>query len=224
MLEPIWADKPETASRVRGRMEVVLDYAAAKGWRDQINPARWRDLRHELAAPRKLKPVVNQPALPWQLLPSFMGQLRSRPATAARALEFAILTAGRTNEVLGATWREIDLESATWTVPARRMKAARPHRVALSPAAIAVLELMKPLASKPDSFVFPSARSGKPLSNMALLMLLRRMQGHGESRPDSPEADAPPRWADIEGRPIAPHGFRATSAPGRAIGPASPVR
>ena len=204
VLEPIWTRAPETASRLRGRIETILDFAAAKGWRDPVNPARWRDLRHDLPAPKKVKPVTNQPALPWQQLPAFMVDLRLREATAARALEFAILTAARTSEVLGAAWREIDLVEQTWTVPARRMKAARPHRVALSPAAVAILEQMKPLATKPDNYVFPGQRGNSPLSGMALLMLLRRMQGIVSDDGD------PPRWADREGRAITAHGFRST--------------
>ena len=208
VLEPIWTRAPETASWLRGRIETVLDYAAAKGWRTEANPARWRDLRHDLPAPKKVKPVANQPALPWQQMPAFMADLRKREATAARALEFVILTAARTTEVLGAVWREVDLAEATWTIPARRMKAARPHRVALSPTAVAVLGHMKPLATKPDSFLFPGQRAGSRLSGMALLMLLRRMQKADDESPD----DEPPRprWADAEGRAITPHGFRAT--------------
>src|SRR5215213_6345225 len=208
VLEPVWTRAPETASRPRGRIEVVLDYAAAKGWRTAANPARWRELRHDLPAPRKLRPVVNHPALPWQRLPGFMAALRARDATAARALEFAILTAARTSEVLGATWREVDLYGSTWTVPAKRMKAARPHRVALSPAAVAVLERMKPLAGKPDSYLFPGRRPGTRLSGMALQMLLRRMQrADADAAADGRER---PRWAGAEGRAITPHGFRAT--------------
>ncbi len=200
VLEPIWTRAPETASRLRGRIETVLDYAAAKGWRTEANPARWRDLRHDLPAPKKVKPVANQPALPWQQMPGFMADLRKREATAARALEFVILTAARTTEVLGAVWREVDLAEATWTIPARRMKAARPHRVALSPAAVAVLEGMKPLGTKPDSFIFPGQRPGSRLSGMALLMLLRRMQKVVEQAlKDEPPR---PRWADAEGRAI----------------------
>jgi integrase len=212
VLEPLWSRAPETASRLRGRIEAVLDHAAARGWRTAPNPARWRDLRHDLPAPGGLKPVAHQPALPWPRLPGFLAELRARPATAARALEFAVLTAARTGEVLGATWREVDLESATWTVPARRTKAARPHRVALSPAALAVLEQMRPLAAGPDSFVFPGQRRGRPLSNMALLVLLRRMQRPAAKAGSGriPDGNAGPRWADAEGRPITPHGFRAS--------------
>jgi integrase len=205
VLEPIWTRAPETASRLRGRIETILDYAAAKGWRDAINPARWRDLRHDLPSPKKVKPVTNQPALPWQLVQAFMIDLGSRDATAARALEFAILTAARTSEVLGAAWREIDLDDRIWTVPARRMKSARPHRVALSSGAVAILEQLKPLTTKAEDYVFPGQRSKSPLSGMALLMLLRRMQGPAPS-----DADAAPKWADREGRAITAHGFRST--------------
>lgn len=120
-------------------------------------------------------------------------------------MEFAILTAARTSEVLGATWREMDLDSATWTVPARRMKAAKAHRVALSLAAVELLKATRPAASKPDDFVFPGAAKRSPLSTMALLMLLRRMQRDAEREPGQP-----PRWADAEGRAITTHGFRST--------------
>ncbi|WP_159716402.1 tyrosine-type recombinase/integrase [Geminicoccus flavidas] len=206
VLEPIWNRAPETASRLRGRIETVLDYAAARGLREAGNPARWRDLQHELPAPRKLQPVENQPALPWSKLPAFMAELRARPATAGRALEFLILTATRTSEVMGATWREIDEEHATWTIPAKRMKAGRPHRVPLSDAALAILRQMAPLRRSPDDHVFPGPRAKSPLSSMAFLMLLRRMQGKAIEK-GKPQA---PVWVDQDGRPITAHGFRAT--------------
>lgn len=206
VLEAVWERAPETASRLRGRIETILDYAASKGWRTSENPARWRDLRHELPDPKKLKPQRNQAALPWAQVPAFLAEVRKHHATAARALELVILTAARTSEVLGTRWREIDLDGATWTVPAARMKAAKVHRVPLSSAAMAVLQGMKPLATKSTSHVFPGNRKDSALSQMALLMLLRRMQGQG----DDPDADAPPRWADQEGRAITVHGFRAS--------------
>jgi integrase len=206
VLEPLWTRAPETASRLRGRIETVLDYAAAAGLREAANPARWRDLRHELPAPRKLQPVENQPALPWRRLPAFMVELRRRPAAAARALEFLILTATRTSEVMGATWREMDEEHAVWTIPAKRMKAGRPHRVPLSAAALAILRQMAPLRRSPEDFVFPGSRNRSPLSSMAFLMLLRRMQGMTSDK-GKPQALV---WIDQDGRPITAHGFRAT--------------
>ena len=136
-----------------------------------------------------------------------MAVLRTRPATAARALELTILTAARSGEALGARWREFDLDAATWTVPAARMKAAREHRVPLSAPAVALLRALRPLSRGPDSPVFPGARDArKPLSNMAMEMLLRRMNA-----PDPDAApDTPTRWHDCEGRAITVHGFRST--------------
>jgi integrase len=178
-LRPIWHEKPETASRLRGRVEAVLDYAGVHGWRDGVNPARWRGHLDKVFPRRsKVRPVEHHAALPWPDLPAFIGTLRTRHAVAARALEFAILTAARSGEVLGAKWSELDLDRAVWTVPSERMKAGREHRVPLSPAAVALLRGLLPLraASKdPDPLVFPGQRSGRPLSVMALTMMLRRM-------------------------------------------------
>jgi len=180
VIEPIWTTKPETASRVRGRIEAVLDYARAREWREGENPARWRGhFANILPARNKVARVRHHAALAWQEIGNFMADLRSRDATAARALEFAILTAARTGEVLGARWCEIDLAAKVWTVPGARMKAGREHRVALSTAALSVLEEMGKLRPKDDSageaFLFPGAREARPLSQMAMLMLLRRM-------------------------------------------------
>jgi integrase len=178
VLEPIWAAKTETASRLRGRIESVLDYAAARGWRSGENPARWRGhLQKLLPARSKVQRVEHHPALPWRQMGAFMAALRAHDGVAARALEFAILTAARTGEVIGARWAEIDGD--VWTVPGERMKAGREHRVPLSAAALAVLSTMKPDGAAPSEFVFPGGRPGRPLSGMALLMLLRRM-GRGD--------------------------------------------
>jgi integrase len=185
VLAPIWAEKPETASRVRGRIEAVLDYAAARGWRQGENPARWRGhLAHMLPARRKLARVEHHPALPWQDVPAFVAELRAQTAVAARALEFTILTAARTGEALGARWSEIDLDAAVWTVPAARMKGYRAHRVPLSGAALAVLRHLLPLrqawgSAGEGGFVFPGLRPGQSLSRMAMLKLLERM-GRGD--------------------------------------------
>lgn len=180
-LEPIWNAKPETASRVRGRIESVLDYARAREWRTGENPARWRGhIANMLPARTKAARVKHHPALPWRETGTFMAALRDRDAVAARALEFTILTAARSGEVLGASWQEIDLGSALWIVPATRMKAAREHRVPLSIAAVAVLREMaklRPVGDADDApFVFPGTKPGQPLSQMAMLMLLRRME------------------------------------------------
>jgi integrase len=178
VLEPIWAKKPETASRVRQRIENILDFAKVRGHRDGENPARWRGhLDKLLPARSRVRKVEHLAALPYAALPGFLSNLREREATAARALEFLILTAARTGEVIGARWNEIDLLDKTWTVPAARMKAGREHRVPLSAPVLAILQEMQRVRDHNDLdwFLFPGPRRGKPLSNMAFLMLLRRM-------------------------------------------------
>jgi integrase len=178
VLEPIWSTKPETASRLRGRIERVLDWAKARGFRDGENPARWRGhLDHLLPARSKVQKVQHHAALPFSDVGLFMTALQERDGVAARALEFVVLTAARTGESLGATWNEIDFSTRTWTIPANRMKSHREHRVPLSGDAIRLLETMQ--ATRSSEFVFPGQRQGKPLSNMALLMMLRRM-GRGD--------------------------------------------
>jgi integrase len=180
VLEPIWREKPETASRLRGRIEATLDYAAARGWRTGDNPARWRGhIQNLLPARAKLARVAHHPALPWREMGAFMAMLRDQDGAAALALEFVILTAARTSEVLGARWCEMDIHAGVWSVPGERMKAGREHRVPLSPAALNVLgRAAKLLATrdKGDAFVFPGRSAGKGLSSMALLMLLRRSE------------------------------------------------
>jgi integrase len=172
-IEPLWTTKPETAGRVRGRIERILDWAKVRGYRDGDNPARWRGhLDHLLPALGKVRKVKHHPALHYREMPAFMAELRSRNAVAARALDFAILTAARTNEVIGAKWDEIDLSGRIWIVPAERMKAGQEHRVPLSDYAAEILKQMKNV--KRNDHVFPGDRR-MALSNMALLMLLRRM-------------------------------------------------
>jgi integrase len=183
VLDPLWTEKPETASRVRGRIEAVLDAATVRGWRDGPNPAQWKgNLAHILPASARVRKVAHHAALPFDEAPVFLGLLRGRPGMAARALEFAIFTAARTREVLGARWGEIDLAAKVWTVPGERMKAEKEHRVPLSDPALAVLDQVRPPAltrdGAPDSTapVFPGLRRGLPLSQMSMLMLLRRMK------------------------------------------------
>jgi integrase len=181
VLEPIWTTKPETASRVRQRIENILDFAKVRGYRDGENPARWRGhLDKLLPAISRVRKVEHLASLPYAALPAFTASLRGREAVAARALEFLILTAARTSEAIGARWNEIDLLDKTWTVPAARMKAHREHRVPLSPRAIAILQEMRAARNGDNSeaLVFPGPKLGKPLSNMAFLMLLRRMELH----------------------------------------------
>jgi integrase len=175
-LEPIWTAKPETAGRVRGRIEVILDWAKVRGYRQGENPARWRGHLDKLLPARgKVRKVEHHAALPYSKLLGFLIGLREQESISARALEFTILTAARTGEVIGVRWSEIDLINKTWTVPAGRMKAGREHRVPLSPRALAILEDMQEHRHADDGFVFPGGKPGKPLSNMAFLMLLRRM-------------------------------------------------
>jgi integrase len=179
VLEPIWAKKPETASRVRQRIENILDLAKVRGYREGENPARWRGhLDKLLPARSRMRQVEHLAALPYQDLPLFLTNLHQRDACAARGLEFLILTAARTGEVIGTRWSEIDLHDKTWTVPANRMKAHREHRVPLSARALAILWDMQTARQSDhgNAYVFPGSRVGKPLSNMAFLMLLRRME------------------------------------------------
>lgn len=174
VLEPIWQVKTETASRVRGRIEQVLDWATARGFREGPNPARWRGhLDKLLPAPAKVARVEHHDALPVDQAPGFMARLRAAPGIGARALEFAILTAARSGEVRGATWAEIDLDAAVWTVPADRMKAGREHRVPLLSAALA---LLRSLPRWPDNPLVFAAPRGGVLSDMTLAAVLRRMK------------------------------------------------
>jgi integrase len=184
-LEPIWTEKTETATRVRGRIEEVLDWATTRGYRDGVNPARWKGhLDNLLPKPRKVTKVEHHAALPAADVGTFMVALRRQAGTGARALEFAILCAARSGEVRGATWSEIDLEAAIWTIPGERMKVGKPHRVPLSPAALKLLKATQRMAG--NDLVYPAMRGGQ-LSDMTLSAVLRRMEV-----------------------PAVPHGFRAS--------------
>jgi len=176
-LSPIWSTKAETARKIRGRIEAVLDAARVQGLipEDKANVARWRGHLSHLLPPSQRLQRGHHAALPYAELPAFLAELRLRPATAARCLEFLILTAARSAEAIGARWSEFDLTAKIWTVPAARMKGSREHRVPLSDRAIEILKEMEPLKSKPDSFVFPGQKKDHPLSVMSLEMLLRRM-------------------------------------------------
>jgi integrase len=176
IVEPMWRTKPETAARVRGRIESVLNWATACGFRQGENPARWKGhLDRLLPARGKVRTVKHHAALPYEELPAFMTNLRAREGSGARALEFTILTGLRTGEVIGARWSEIDLQRKVWIVPAERMKARREHRVPLSDRVIEILMNLPRM----DDFLFPGERSGKPLSNMAMLKTLDRL-GRGD--------------------------------------------
>jgi integrase len=174
ILEPIWREKTETATRLRGRIEKVLDYATVSGYRSGENPARWKgNLDAVLPKPGKVTKVRNHRALPIDELGAFMRALRKREGMAARALEFVILTATRSGEVRGATWDEINLEGKVWTIPAERMKAGKEHRVPLTDDAVKLLEELPRFES--NELVFPAPRGGK-LSDMALAAVMKRMQ------------------------------------------------
>jgi integrase len=173
VVEPLWSAKTETARRVRGRIEVILDWAKVRGYRTGENPARWRGhLDHLLPARSKVRAVKHHAALSYTEMGAFMQDLRKMEGASAAALEFLILTVARTGEIIGARWSEINLKDRVWVVPAARMKSGREHRVPLSSAAIAILKRMP--GSK-DDYPFVGQRPGAPLSNMALLMLLGRM-------------------------------------------------
>lgn len=174
VLNPLWQSRPETGSRLRGRIERVLDYAKAKGWRTGENPALWRGhLKNILPARQKLT-RSHHAAMPYAQLPAFVQKLPEKEAMAARALEFLILTAARSGEVLGATWAEMNLENGLWTIPAHRMKAGKEHRVPLSPRALAIVTALH--ETRHSDYVFPGHAKGKPLSNMAFAMLMKRMK------------------------------------------------
>lgn len=184
-LEPIWKTKNETASRLRGRIENVLDWATVRKYRTGENPARWKGhLDMLLPASSKVQKVEHHRALPFESMPNFIIELRKRQGTAARALEFAILCAARSGEVRGACWTEIDLATGVWTVPPIRMKSGKEHRVPLSEAAIRILNSHS--HQEGNDLVFPAPRGGQ-LSDMTLTAVMRRM-----------EVDA------------VPHGFRST--------------
>ena len=182
VLRPIWHAKPETASRVRGRIEAVLDAAKAAGYRTGENPARWRGHLSLLLPKRQRLKRGHHAAMAYQDVPAFMARLPRAPGMGALALRFLILTAARSGEVRGATWSEIDLESRTWTVPAERMKAMREHRVPLSEPALQILRevlVLRPEGDDGSALVFPSAKPGTPLSDMTLTAVMRRLgAGH----------------------------------------------
>lgn len=180
VLQPIWSKKTETAGRVRGRVETILDWAAARGFRSGENPARWRGhLDKLLPKPSKVRAVKHHAALSFDDMREFMTALSAQPGTAARALEFVILTAARTAEGIGASWPEVSSPDATWTIAAERMKAGKEHRVPLSNRAIALLKRMETAPDASETYIFPGGKSGRPLSNMAMAELLKRM-GHDD--------------------------------------------
>lgn len=205
VLQPIWETKTETASRLRGRIESVLNWATAHGHRTGENPARWKgNLDSMLAKPSKVSQSGNQPAVALDDAAAWFSALRKREGVSARALEFAVLCASRSGEVRGALWSEVDLDAGVWVIPAARMKAAREHRVALPAAAVALLKSTAGEATrKRGGLIFPAARGG-PLSDMSLSAVMRRMQESAVEAGDK-------GWLDPRsGRPAVPHGLRST--------------
>ena len=195
VLAPIWSVKPETASRVRGRIEVILDAANTQGLRTGENPARWKGhLANLLPAKKKVRRVRHHPALPYDAIPAFMASLRSRPSISARALEFLILTAARSSEAIKAHWSEIDLRTSSWEIPLERMKRERPHRVPLVGRALEILKSFPEVAR--IGFVFPGVgkRQGKTMNEASLDKMLT-LAGD---------------WRDKKGQSITVHGFRST--------------
>lgn len=201
ILEPLWATKTETASRLRGRIESVLDWAKVRGYRKAENPARWKGHLDHILPPRaKVQKVQHHSALDYRSVGAFMPALKSVDGMGARALEFAILTATRSGEVRGANWAEIDEKAGVWIIPAERMKAEREHRVPLSPAALAMLESVPRMVG--TNLIFPSAKN-EALSDMTLTAVIRRMD-------DASTKAGGAGWRDNTGKVITAHGFRST--------------
>jgi integrase len=195
VIQPIWTAKPETASRVRGRIEQILDWAKVQGYRTGENPALWRGhLKHLLPAKRKVRRVRNHPALPYNQISAFMAALRTRRSLSARALEFCILTAVRSTEAIKASWPEILLDDAAWEIPADRMKRDRMHRVPLTGRALDILKSFR--LEERSGWIFRGIgkRDGKSMSEAALTKMLRLM---GD-------------WRDKQGDLVTVHGFRST--------------
>lgn len=179
ILQPIWSTKTETATRVRGRIEKVLDWSKVQGYRSGDNPAAWKgNLAEALPKPSKVADAGHHAALPWVEMGQFMKTLRVMPGAGSLAMQLIILTAARTSEVIEARWSEFDLEAGLWVIPKERMKGFREHRVPLSPQALAVLQRVK-WDNNPSEFVFPSAKPDKAISNMTCLAVLKRM-GRGD--------------------------------------------
>ncbi|GGC79537.1 tyrosine-type recombinase/integrase [Vreelandella lutescens] len=193
VLTPIWTVKNETAKRVQGRIENVLDYAAAHEYRDPVNPARWRGhLDKLLAKPSRVQKVTHHPAMPYDEVAIFVSSIQAYNSVSSKALQFLILTTTRTSEVLNAEWHEIDMGKATWLIPAARMKANREHRVPLSKQAMDLLHSLQRVRG--NNFLFPGMKVGRPLSNMSLLQFMRGL-GYGPSG---------------EKGNYVPHGFRSS--------------
>jgi len=181
VVRPIWTTINETADRVRGRIERILDYARSHGWREGENAARWRGhLANILPKPSAVSKVEHRPAVPWQDIRRVMTALGAAEGLGAKATRFACLTATRSGEVRGATWAEVDLKKKVWVLPPERTKMRKEHRVPLSAAALAVLAEVNPLAAGRDSYLFPGGRAARPLSDVALSKALHQAAGTKE--------------------------------------------
>lgn len=204
VLAPIWTTKPVLAQKVRSRIEHAIEWATAAGWRQPgLNPAAWKGaLRPLLAKPAKVTRNRHNPALPWAQVPAFLAVLKPETTPSARALELTVLTAVRSGEARGARWEEIDLDGKLWTIPATRTKSGREHRVPLSPAAVTLLEALKPGRGTPEGLVFRNP-DGEAYSDMALLSLIKRMDGRSTR-------EGGKGWKDERGERITPHGFRSS--------------
>jgi len=173
-LKPIWEKKTETATRIRGRIESILDWATVKGYRKGDNPARWKEtLRHMLSAPTKIRKVRHHPALPYSDIQKFVQQINDHPGVTSYALRFTILTACRTSEVIKAKWHEIDMDGRVWSIPEERMKMKRPHRVPLTDEMMKILRSLELIRS--NDYLFPGQKENRPISNISMLVLLKRM-------------------------------------------------
>jgi integrase len=205
IMTPIWTDKNETASRVRGRLEVILDWAKVNGHRAGENPARWKGhLAHLLPARSKVHKAEHLPALPWERMPEFMRQLRQQEGLAAKCLEFTILTGARSGESRGIPWEgEINTVDKLWIVPGRRMKLGQEHRVPLTARALAIIECMRSV--RQNDYLFPGDKANDPLSDMALIEVIRRMN-------QAQRKAGLPQWVDPKqgNKEVVPHGFRST--------------
>ena len=203
ILEPIWLEKTETAKRLRSRLEAVLDWASANGYREGANPARWKGhLDKMLPSPDRVAKKGKHPALPYRRINDFLIDLRRREATTAKALEFAIYTATRTNEVLNAVWDEIDFTSATWTIPRERMKSEEEHRVPLCSSAVSLLRSLPRIKNEQFVFVAPT---GGAFSNTAMIALIKRM--HDAQVAATGDGYTDPKQKN---KVITTHGFRTT--------------
>lgn len=208
ILKEIWLTKTETATRIRGRIEVILSYAKIKGYRDGDNPATWKNhLDHVLPQPGKVAPHKHHPALPFVRMAEFMNALKKKDTMASSCLEFTILTACRSQESFECKWNEFDLDAKLWVIPAERMKMKREHRVPLTDSVVDLLKRRQ--ATKVSAYVFPGIKENRPLSNMAMTNLIRRL--HDDLCEAEKESGIEAKgWVDKEGRIITAHGFRSS--------------